>query len=145
MDSLKLLKEGAGQLNMCLNEVQLEALMRYLKELKDYNEHFRLVGSVEEEVVVVEHFLDSLSCLTSGLINGGKKVIDVGAGAGFPGLVLKIIRPEMTLTLLDSSNKKATFLQHMVDVLHLSRTEVVCARAEEFGREKQRETYDLAL
>jgi 16S rRNA (guanine527-N7)-methyltransferase len=99
--------------------------------------------------VLVRHFLDSLSCLKAlsrTELSGGARVIDVGTGAGFPGLVLKIVCPGMRLTLLEATRKKVTFLEHMVRVLELDGVEVVHGRAEVLGRDPaHREGYDWAL
>lgn len=145
MEPLEILKKGAQELGVQLNNYQLEMYLNYLDELVEWNKHFRLVGSAKPEVIVVNHFLDSLTCFKSRLIQSEKSVVDIGTGAGFPGLVLKIAEPILKLTLLDSSNKKIAFLQHLVGILGLTETEIIYSRAETFGQGEKRETYDLAL
>jgi 16S rRNA (guanine527-N7)-methyltransferase len=140
---------GAHELGITLTEHHLTAFEICYRELVDWNRRFNLTAITDREGVLVRHFLDSLSCLQalpSAELASGARVIDVGTGAGFPGLPLKIVCPEMRLTLLEATRKKVTFLEHIVHVLGLQEAEVVHGRAEELGRNAaHRERYDWAL
>jgi 16S rRNA (guanine527-N7)-methyltransferase len=129
-----------------LTESQMQAFKRYADELAAWNERFNLTAITEIESIESKHFLDSLTCLTAMGARPGGRVVDVGTGAGFPGLPLKIVLPRIRLTLVEATGKKADFCRHMVEVLGLDRVEVIHARAEEIGhRPEHREAYDWAL
>lgn len=129
---LDLIKNGAEQLNIELDENQINQLMLYAKLLVEWNEKMNLTAITDEEGIATKHFLDSLTALTTGYVSG--KVIDVGTGAGFPGLVLKIAKPEIELTLLDSLNKRITFLKSVSEEMGLDGIEFVHSRAEDGGQ-----------
>jgi len=146
---MKPLIAGAQELHITLTNRHLDAFSTCYRELVDWNQRFNLTAITDWEGVLVRHFLDSLSCLKvlpSEELSAGARVIDVGAGAGFPGLPLKLVCPEMRLTLLEATGKKVTFLEHLVRVLGLERVDVIHGRAEELGRDPaHRERYDWAL
>ncbi|MDD4075567.1 MAG: 16S rRNA (guanine(527)-N(7))-methyltransferase RsmG [Eubacteriales bacterium] len=122
---------------------QLAMLNVYYDMLTDWNTRMNLTAITEREEVAKKHFADSL--LPVSLLAHGAKLIDVGTGAGFPGLVLKIMRPDISLTLLDSLNKRVTFLQAVCDALALSDVACVHARAEDGAKDKAlRERFDAA-
>ena len=115
----------------------------YLKELLEWNQKFNLTSITNPEEIRLKHFKDSLSLLqTIKLTN--QSVIDIGTGAGFPGIPLKIVCPEIKLTLLEATQKKVEFLKHMVSVLGLKNVEIIWGRAEELVKDR-REVFDLAL
>ena len=127
---------------------ELGVELKYIEQLEDFssmlvkkNEVMNLTGITEPREVATLHLLDSLSLLPLADLSG-KKIIDVGTGAGFPGVPLKIVLPESHVTLLDSLNKRVAFLQESCDALGLSAVDCVHARAEEFGH---REEYDYAV
>jgi 16S rRNA (guanine527-N7)-methyltransferase len=145
------LTDGARALGLCLTDSQVATFQRYYEELVAWNQRFNLTAITEYEQVQIRHFVDSLSCLLAEearhLLNRTHvRVIDVGAGAGFPGIPLHLVYPDMRLTLLEATRKKVTFLQHLIDRLELSRTAAIHARAEELAHDpSHREAYDLAL
>jgi 16S rRNA (guanine527-N7)-methyltransferase len=140
---------GTQELGFELADSHLAAFEVCYRELVDWNRRFNLTAITDWDGVLVRHFLDSLSCLKAlprHEMAAGARVIDVGAGAGFPGLALKIVCPGMRLTLLEATRKKVAFLEHMVLVLKLKEVEVVHGRAETLGRDpSRRERYDWAL
>lgn len=129
---IDLLKKGSRKLNILLSDSQLEQFIRYAALLVEWNEKINLTAITDEEGIAVKHFLDSLTAINTGCVKG--KVIDVGTGAGFPGLVLKIAVPEINLTLLDSLQKRINFLKAVGDELNLDGVEYVHARAEDGGQ-----------
>ena len=131
---IDILKNGTKQLDIELTEVQFEQLERYAKLLVSWNEKMNLTAITDDEGIATKHFLDSLTALQTGFVKG--RLIDVGTGAGFPGLVLKIAKPEIDLTLLDSLNKRINFLKAVGDDLGLHGIEYVHARAEDGGRDR---------
>ena len=140
-----LLLDGARQLTLDLTSAQLEQFARYADLLIEWNGRFNLTSIVDPRDIVIRHFLDSLSVIRS-LPPGPLKLIDVGAGAGLPGIPIKLVRPDVTLTLLEATRKKCNFLQAVADDLPLSSVKIVNARAEEAGRmEEHRAAYDIAI
>jgi 16S rRNA (guanine527-N7)-methyltransferase len=129
-----------------LTSQQVTALEIYAKELAEWNSLHNLTAIRETEQVRVKHFLDSLSACLAMRGSTVERVIDVGTGAGFPGLPLKIVYPQMQLTLVESVGKKTAFCDHLVGKLGLSGVEVIQIRAEELGQlAAYREKYDWAL
>lgn len=140
---MNMLLDTAHAWGLRLNHQQIEQFARYSAELRAWNTRVNLTAITDEEGIVVRHFLDSLRCALSWG-DAPSSLIDIGSGAGFPGLPLKILRPEMRVALVESVGKKAAFLQHMVAVLNLRDVMVLTARAETVGRDPQhREQYDV--
>lgn len=139
------LSEVAKEYGLELTSDQISAFNRYYELLVEWNEKINLTAITEPREVAIKHIVDSLSCYQKELFTGQVSLIDVGTGAGFPGLPLKIFYPELKLTLLDSLNKRVKFLQLVVDELGLKDVEVIHARSEEAARNKKyREKFDLA-
>jgi 16S rRNA (guanine527-N7)-methyltransferase len=141
-----LLKAGAAQLGVALSEEQLDQFETYYRELADWNQRVNLTSIIEYEDVQVKHFLDSLTvCLTAReYLAGPVRVMDVGAGAGLPGLALKLAFPDLKIALVESAKKKAAFLHHIVETLGLEDVSVYTGRAEDLAREKDlRDAFDL--
>jgi 16S rRNA (guanine527-N7)-methyltransferase len=133
-------------LGLRLSLRQLAAFERYEQELLSWNEKFNLTAIRDSEGVRTKHFLDSLSCLLVMRDNPPVCLVDIGTGAGFPGIPLKIALPNTHLTLVESVGKKADFCKHMVEVLNLDKVEVLTCRAEEMGQAREhRERYDWAV
>ena len=147
-EKMGLLKKGALQLGLALSDEQLEQFEVYFHELADWNRRANLTAIIEYEDVQVKHFLDSLTvCLTAREhLAGQVRVIDVGAGAGLPGLVLKLAFPEIELALVESVGKKTAFLEHIVATLGLEEVTVHTGRAEDLAREEDlRDAFDLVV
>lgn len=130
-----------------LAKEQLSALSVFEDELLEWNQHISLTAIRDSEGVRIKHFLDSLTVLLAWDRNSPpERVIDVGTGAGFPGLVLKLIWPNIQLTLVESVHKKADFCRHMVERLELDSVTVLAERAEDVGQDpSHRHSYDLAV
>jgi 16S rRNA (guanine527-N7)-methyltransferase len=141
-----LARDAQALFNVHLSGRQLAALTLYEKELLEWNQKFNLTAIRDVESIRTKHFLDSFSCVLAWKAAPPQHLIDVGTGAGFPGLPLKILYPDLRLTLVESVGKKAKFCQHIVDVLRLKQVEVIQARAEDLGQDlRHRETYEWAV
>ncbi|GAB6137149.1 16S rRNA (guanine(527)-N(7))-methyltransferase RsmG [Halanaerobaculum tunisiense] len=142
----KKIVKGAKELGIDLTEKQIKNFKTYLEILQKWNQKINLTALDSAEEIIVKHFLDSLSCLTGIKLTGNEKIIDVGTGAGFPGLPIKIIYPELNLTLLDASQKRISFLRRVCYKLGLKKVEFIHGRAEDYGQAKEyRASYDYAL
>lgn len=139
------LLEATKDFKIKLNDTQLEQLNIYFNLLVEWNEKINLTAITDEQGVAVKHFADSLTLFNYIDMPTGASVIDVGTGAGFPGLVLKIARPDIKLTLLDSLNKRLLFLQTVLDETGLE-ARLVHSRAEDGANKVEyREKYDFAV
>lgn len=127
-----ILINGSQELSLSLDEKQLNRLEEYAALLKDWNTKINLTAICDDEGIATKHFLDSMSALCTNKVRG--RVIDVGTGAGFPGLVLKIAKPDIELTLLDSLNKRINFLKDVCEKTDTDGVEFIHARAEDAGR-----------
>lgn len=137
----------AELLGLTLSTGQQAAFQRYSDELREWNERFNLTAIIDPQAIEVRHFADSLACL---LIMrpplSGLRVIDVGSGAGFPGLPIRILCPGVKMTLLESTGKKVAFLEHITHVLKLDGVTLINERAETLGQAvEHREKYDWVL
>lgn len=128
-------------LNITLTDKMLDDLDTYYKMLIEYNSHTNLTRITEENEVYLKHFYDSLT-LVKAIELDNQTLLDIGTGAGFPGLVLKIVSPNLKVTLVDSLNKRITFLKSVIEKLNLKDIEAVHARAEEYILDK-RESFDI--
>lgn len=142
--SKSLLKEKAALYGVELDEKALERFDIYGRLLVEWNEKINLTAITEPDEVVIKHFVDSLTVFSAIDIPEGARVIDVGTGAGFPGVAMLIARPDLDITLMDSTNKKLNVIRDILENIGLE-ANVVHKRAEEAGQSKDfRETYDFA-
>lgn len=142
----KLIHAAQALFNVHLTGRTLLALSAYEKELTSWNLKFNLTAIRDLAGIRTKHFLDSFSCVLAWKANPPSRLIDVGTGAGFPGLPLKILYPSMQVTLVESVGKKAAFCQHMIETLRLEGVEVINARAEAVGQDPlHREKYDWGV
>jgi 16S rRNA (guanine527-N7)-methyltransferase len=142
----ELVQQAQRHLGIHLTRSQVAALALYERELVDWNSRFNLTAIRNPEEIHTKHFLDSLSCLLAMREKPVGRLIDIGTGAGFPGIPIKIMSPKMQLTLVESVGKKAEFCRHVVTVLGFRGAEVVHGRAEVVGQDATyREQYDWAV
>lgn len=137
----EILTKGFKELNISASDNQIDSLIHYAELLTEWNEKINLTAICDEKGIAQKHFLDSATALLTGYVSG--KVIDVGTGAGFPGFVLKILKPEIELTLLDSLLKRINFLKTVGSELSID-CEYIHQRAEDGGR-TSREKYDTVV
>ena len=139
-------KSDLSQLQVSLSEKQIDQFLRYYELLIEWNEKINLTAITAYEEVLKKHFIDSLSLIKVIDLTKDLQVIDIGTGAGFPGLALKIAFPNLKVTLLDSLNKRIQFLNLVIDELGLKDIEAIHGRAEDFaGSAERRENYDLCV
>ena len=141
------LREGAGQLGLALSAHQLSQFARFRDLLLDWNTRINLTAVTDPAEVEVRHFLDSLTCLEAlpaSLRERRVRLLDIGSGAGFPGLALAIACPRWEITSLDSTSKKIRFQEEVIADLGLENARAIAGRAEEFGRQREwRGRYDV--
>ena len=137
------MKKNEKYFNFHFSVEQLEQFFAYMNLLIEWNEKMNLTAIVEPNEIILKHFIDSITILKE--IDNNSKIIDVGTGAGFPGVPLSIMNPTLKITLADSLNKRLIFLQEVVNQLGLKNIKIIHARAEELGKNKKyRENFDAA-
>jgi 16S rRNA (guanine527-N7)-methyltransferase len=137
---------GARAFGIALDTRQLDRYREYLRLLLEWNQRFNLTAIETPEAVIDKHFLDSLSCAAALDLSSLRRLADIGTGAGFPGLVLKIAYPHLEVLLLDAVDKRLRFLRRVTEALQLTRVTMVHARAEQAGRDPEwREHCDAAV
>lgn len=142
----KLLRDAQQLFSLSLSPKQMAQLAAYERELLEWNEKFNLTAIRDVDGIRAKHFLDSFSCTLAWKDQTPRRLIDVGTGAGFPGIVLKILYPGLKLTLVESVGKKANFCAHIIQILGLENVEILTARAEDVGQNPaHREKYDWAV
>ncbi|SCZ76659.1 16S rRNA (guanine(527)-N(7))-methyltransferase RsmG [Acidaminobacter hydrogenoformans] len=146
MDVRNALSEGLSVLGHDNSEVVLDHFMIFKTLLLEWNSKINLTTITDEEGIVYKHFLDSLTCLSGPVDFKGKKVLDLGTGAGFPGVPIKIVMPELNITLMDSLNKRIQYLNEVCSALDMTNVTCVHARAEEAARKSEyREEFDIVV
>ena len=131
-------------INIEMNNEQAEKFYKYMKLLIEWNEKINLTAITEENEIILKHFIDSLTVLK--YINQTDRIIDVGTGAGFPGIPIAIMMPNTKITLLDSLNKRINFLNDVIKELELKNIETIHSRSEDCGKDiSKREYYDIAI
>jgi 16S rRNA (guanine527-N7)-methyltransferase len=142
----KLVQDAQALFNVHLTGRQIIALTTYERELIEWNQKFNLTAIRDVAGIRTKHFLDSFSCVLAWKANPPTNIIDIGTGAGFPGIPLRIIYPNTKVTLVESVGKKAMFCQHIVRLLGLDGVDVIKARAEDLGQMREhREGYDWGI
>lgn len=132
--------------DISLSPIQVNQFMIYLKELKEANEKFNITAITDDNEIIIKHFLDSTMISKYHDFSNVKSMIDIGTGGGFPGVPLKILYPDMKVTLVDSLNKRINFLNDLTKKLGLNNIEAIHARSEELSHnEDYREQYDLCV
>ncbi len=138
------LKTGLEKKSINVSDDKIIKLLRYLELLVEYNSHTNLTAIRDEKEIIEKHIIDSL-LLHNLLESSDGSAIDIGTGAGFPGMILAICNPQINFTLMDSIAKKTKFLELVKDDLNLSNVNVITKRAEEFISDETRESYDVGL
>lgn len=142
---VKILDDGLNRLNIDINYNESEFLEFY-ELLKEKNKVVDLTNIIEYDDVMIKHFLDSLTCFKIPEFSEKKKLIDIGTGAGFPGIPLKLVNRDLDITLLDSLNKRLVFLDEVIDTMELKDIHTLHRRSEDIGSERQyRESYDIGV
>lgn len=143
---LTILEEGCRELGITLDEIQKKQFTDFYEYLVEKNKVMNLTGITEFQEVLVKHFLDSLACVKAVDMSRIKRIMDIGTGAGFPGVPLKIAFPHLEACLLDSLKKRVNFLEETFQMLKLENITAIHGRAEEYAKNKQyRETYNLCV
>lgn len=142
----ELLFKGLEKLGYIISEEKCEMLEKYSKMLVEWNEKMNLTSITDSDGITIKHFLDSIVPIFTFNIEEGSKIIDVGTGAGFPGMPIKIVREDLKFTFMDSLNKRINFLKEVSGEIELKDAEFIHMRAEEGGKsQKYRQKYDFAV
>ena len=136
-----LMNEYSKEINIVFNEKQLKQFYEYMNLLIEWNEKINLTAIIEPKEIIIKHFIDSITI--NKYIKEDETLVDIGTGAGFPGVPIKILRPDIKVTLVDSLNKRINFLNEVIQKLELKENECIHSRVEEFGKNKKyREGFD---
>lgn len=140
------MKDSIEKLGLTFDREKYEKFMVYKDLLKEWNKNINLTAIIDDEEIITKHFIDSIKAIEFQPLKNAKSIIDVGTGAGFPGIPLKIVSSDIELTLLDSLNKRINFLKEIGKVLELKNVEYIHSRAEDGGNDVNlRENFDIAV
>lgn len=143
MNPEELLSKGAREIGLPCSKKEISTFMTFLSELKKWNKIYNLTALKTDKDIIIKHFLDSILYLKA-FPEGRLKIADAGSGAGFPGIPIKILRPDINVTLIESSRKKATFLRHIIRILELPSVNVIEERIENLGDEYKK-SFDIVV
>lgn len=145
MSFYSIMKEAVADVNMNLTEEQYDKFIKYMRLVQEWNQKINLTAITEDEEFIKKHFIDCIKAFKSDELKSAKTLIDVGTGAGFPGLPIAIMREDLNVTLLDSLNKRINFLNIVINELGLKNVVTIHSRAEDGARKKElRENFDIA-
>ena len=146
MKYFDILNGSSNNEGLKFNEKKYQQFMKYKDLIKEWNEKINLTAIKEDEEIVKKHFIDSIKVFKFKELMNAKNIIDIGTGGGFPGIPMKIIKPEINIVLLDSLNKRIKFLNEVIMELQLKDIKAIHGRAEDFAQEVQyREKFDIAV
>lgn len=146
MDSKKFFLDTVNEMGLCVSESQADLFFKYKEMLLEWNDKVNLTAITDEKEIVIKHFADCLSILSNFEMKNGISVVDVGTGAGFPGIPLKLARPDVKMTLIDSLGKRVKFLNEVISALEIENTKAIHMRAEDGGQnEIFREKFDCCV
>lgn len=146
MSAYDLMKQYAEKFKINIDDEKLDKFKKYTALIKEWNEKINLTAITDEDDIIKKHFIDSISVLESNVIKSGMKIIDIGTGAGFPGIPLKIILPDCDILLVDSLNKRVNFLNEVIRMLELDGIEAIHGRAEEVAKKPEyREQFNIVV
>ena len=143
MNPKELLDKGAREIGFPCSKKEISTFMTFLSELKKWNKTYNLTALKTDNDIIIKHFIDSILYLKA-FPEGRLKAADAGSGAGFPGIPIKILRPDISVTLIESSRKKATFLRHIIRILKLTEISVIEERIENLGDEYKK-SFDIVV
>lgn len=143
-DVMAFLKNEALRCGISLDDEAVDRFMAYKDMLIEWNERINLTSITDDMGIIIKHFIDSLLCYSTGVIRPDARLMDIGTGAGFPGLALKIAFPSLKVCLMDSVQKKLNFLDYVIKALSLADVELIWGRAEDYaGKKGYREAFDV--
>lgn len=146
MEFFDILNNACSNEGLPFDEEKFNKFIKYKDLLKEWNERINLTAITDDEAIIKKHFIDSLKIFRFSKLKDSKRIIDIGTGAGFPGIPMKIIMPEIEIVLLDSLNKRVNFLNEVISSLELRGITAIHGRAEDFAREaKYREKFDAVV
>lgn len=145
MEYYDLLNEACKKVNIEFDEIMYDKFLKYKNLLQEWNQKINLTAIIDDDGIFKKHFLDCIKIFSFNEIAKAKKVIDVGTGAGFPGIPMKIVKPELEIVLLDSLLKRVNFLNEVIKELKLEKITAIHGRAEDFAANAYRENFDIAV
>ncbi|WP_346940508.1 16S rRNA (guanine(527)-N(7))-methyltransferase RsmG [uncultured Clostridium sp.] len=146
MEYFDMLKEACENEGLVFDATMYNNFIQYKALIKEWNEKINLTAIIEDEEIIKKHFIDSIKVFEFPYVREAKKIIDIGTGGGFPGIPMKIVKPDSSIVLLDSLNKRINFLNEVIDKLELKDIKTIHGRAEDFAQKTEyREEFDLAV